>query len=299
MIKPVFFKGNISNTFKSANHIEQMQIKPDSFEPSDELKLERAKAAARESISDAIKENGIERCVILLPNGEVFSTTDGNSDSVGIKDGCIPKDCIMLHGHPSSYVPLSTRDVRTLLVSPAKSEEAVMYNGDYSRLVKNSNFNHMNREFCSPEDLDLNLEASLYEMVFDKMGIDYDFKPQDIVDIYRDVKQNIEYRDMTSKTDEDIISELKMYGVDVNSPDAINQLKNILMYTLLLRSINFDTKYGRNQKIYKVAFGEKEQQIRDFLATDEGLAVRQDFLKQVAEKYNLTYETNMKNASDL
>ncbi len=254
------FKGRLTNdVFEKDNKPKQIQ-------------------QAKERIIKALTDRNCELLVVINPDGSIYESM-GNDKKCGINSNAIKANAIIIHGHPEE-LPLSPDDVATLLLTDAKSQEAITKEGKYSKLTKKQNF----KLHCKPLELSEELSLMLYKEVMDKLGIDYNYTKEDIIKMLKDAMQ-CEQIDLTY---EEALEILNHKGIKIS--DDINETaeevkKNLLKYQMQYYPRQYNNIYKAWRKNFNVIY--------KYLQSDEYKKCTDNFLKHVAEKYNLKYETNM------
>ena len=282
MIKTINFFGQINpRTYAKAKSEYSINSgKCDCFVKSQ--LSEKTLQYAKEKIIKEIDNNGVEYSLIISPTGEILSETRGDKESCKVDSGKILPNAILMHGHPKA-LPLSSGDIAILLASDAKSQEAVTRDGKSSKLSKQEAF-RVNKDY---NELYFELERQLCLMALDRLGIDYRINSDDIEQMGRDCIQYLTGQMLDNESKDEIFERLAKFGISTEkSPEQIaKDLKKLMYYQLLLNPHKYDKEHN--------SIIENYQLIQDYLDTAEGIQTRHDFLKKVAEIYNLNYETNL------
>ena len=234
---------------------------------------------AKERIIKALTDKNSELLVVINPDGSIYESM-GDNKKCEISSNSIKMNAILIHGHPEE-IPLSPDDVATLLLTDAKSQEAITKDDKYSKLTKKQNF----KLNCNPLELSEELSLMLYKEVMDKLAIDYNYTEEDIIKMLKDALQC----EQINLTYEEALEILGHKGIKIS--DDINKTAEEIKKKLLKYQMQYYPRQYNN--IYK-AWRKNFNVIYKYLQSDEYKKCADNFLKHVAEKYNLKYETNMK-----
>ncbi len=237
--------------------------------------------AAKEDIINTLKTQHIEQGYLINPDGSVHNSK-GEAYSCSINPSLIQKGGILLHGHPNK-TPLSTQDVVFLLTTDAISQEAVSKDGSFSKLTKKTQF----KIDKNPQALYLDLEKIIYSKVLDRLKIDYKENENDVILLADKAFGNNLFIDFTKLSYEEVLEKLNKIGIDtsLNPQEIANILKNQFLIPKDYNNYKYDKL---NNKIF-----ENMDKIKEYLSTKEGIKLGHDFLKELADKYNMVYETDM------
>lgn len=245
-------------------------------------KKEEAIQKAKEKIIQEIKDNNIEYGFTISPEGEILAQNRGDEHSCSVDSRKIVPQAILLHGHPVA-LPLSSRDIAVLIATPAKTQEAIMQDGKFSRMSKRNPDNGTG----DYRQIYYNLEKQLNLMALEQLGIDYRLNMGDIIKMGKDHIQYSTMRDMEDADDDTIIEELNKLGIDTQQPpeQIANDLKELMFYQLLTNPQKYDKEHNSIMDNY--------DSIQELLNSDEGKVLRHKFAQKIADKYDLEYQTDL------
>ena len=121
-------------------------------------------------------------------------------------------------------------------------------------------------------------------MALDKMGIDYHYSKEDIIDMCADIHPIVQ-----TKNFEETVEYMKQEGQILNgTPDEMAQklIEGPLSFKVLF---DFEHKYDKAHNIIMNNY----ENIKQYLNSEDGLITRNELVEKIADKYNLEYETNM------
>ncbi len=280
MINSVNFNPNVQNikklSFKSARPLE---LKSDVFVKSNKTKFEEAKELARQKTLEHVNDDGREYGFIFSEDGEVLEEVQGDENKCVFDTEALKKGYMIIHGHPTE-VPLSPEDVASLLFSNISSVEAIAPNGRISRMTKTPQ---------TPQYIDeasaINISTKIYRKFLDEFGIDYSVKKEELIEMY---KKYLTFNHMSfdDKSDEEILNQMKSIGVyDEDNPEK--------SYEKLGRMLSFyDMSHSEYNKQHEVIIQNNEL-IKNTIATPLGVRLINEALTEIADEYNLEYESNM------
>jgi hypothetical protein len=265
--------------------IQQPILKPipyDTFEKTQNT-LETTINNAKKKIMEVLHSKNVEYGFVISPDKEILEETEGDEHKCSFDSRKVVKDSILLHGHPVEF-PLSSGDVSALLVTGAKTQEAITKNGKYSKLTKKHSFQSKN----SYSQLYQDLEKQLCQKAMDKLGISYTLNSDDIIDMFKDF---YEYNFGIPKekiTDDDALAKMEELKISVDDDEienSFNKLKDLLFFPLLSNPTKYDKVHNSIIDNYP--------EIQNYLQTKEGIETRHEFLSDIANTYDLIYETNL------
>ncbi len=272
-LNPLKFNNVKSKTvhFKSSNDCFIKQSRPE----------DAAMKYAKEKILQEIKNSGTEYMVVISQDGKILAENSGKETEVSVNLSDIAPESILMHGHPEKF-PLSPADITTLLSSGAKSEEAIMQDGYYSKMTKLPQA----QSYIPTSGLYQNLEQRLCLAAMKEMGLDCSYKEDDVLPMAKDYLSKTLNKDFSQKSKDEVFIMLNALGVDTsqNFENVYNQLKQLMDY-----SFSNLEKYDKQQNMIMQNY----DKIQDFLNSDDGKFVRHKFLEEIAKEYNLKYETNL------
>ena len=245
--------------------------------------FKQAYDCAKKKIIQAIIDTNTEYSVVLAENGQVLDENQGSEHSCSIDSRKVEQNSILMHGHPKP-LPLSSGDIACLLASKAKSQEAITKDGKYSRLTKKET----NRPLLNYRETYFQLEKSLCLKALDKLGIDYKLNKHDIANMFKDY---LNYQCGTNPeeiTDEKAFEEMPKYGVifqEDNIDETYSQLKELMWWQLMSDPQKYDKEHHTIMNNYDL--------INSYLDSETGFETRVEFVKEVANQYNLEYESNL------
>lgn len=259
-------------------------LKSDCFVKSAKTKAkEGVLQKAKEKIIQEIKDNNIEYGFIIGKNGEILAQCKGNKKSCSFDSRKILPGSKLLHGHPKE-LPLSSADIAMLISTPAGSQEAIMRDGRFSRMIKltpDNGISEYQKLYCD-------LEKELNMMALDKLQIDYKPNLNDAAQVGKDYLANVVMLPNAQEMDNASVLEfLGNFGINTkDEPEKIIQkLKDMMFFQLLSNPNKYD-------KIHNCII-ENNNTIQKFLDTKEGVNLRHEFAQKIAKRYNLKYETNL------
>ncbi len=250
----------------------------DTFERKNN-KIEEKLSYAISKITDSLKHNRTEYMVIINPDGSVHES-QGDEHKCSMPYSCIKEGAVSMHGHPEK-LPLSSGDIAGLLTSSCISETAFTVDGKYSKLTKRTWHNYSPSDFGR---LYAQFEKELCLMALDKMGIDYHYSQEDIIDMCADIHPIVQ-----TKNFEETVEYMKQEGQILNgTPDEMAQklIEGPLSFKVLF---DFEHKYDKAHNIIMNNY----EDIKQYLNSEDGLITRNELVEKIADEYNLEYETNM------
>ena len=144
------------------------------------------------------------------------------------------------------------------------------------------------------ESLYTKLEKRLNLKALNKMGISTKINASDVVEIYRDYMGNMgcEY-DIENKSDEEVLKKIEAKGYSVKTPEELEETFNKIKddFGFLAMILPRKEYYDKEHRIIL----QNEQNIKDFLSTEERCRIRNDFNIEIAQEYDLNYRTNLFN----
>ncbi len=248
----------------------------DSFEKSNDTISDKIKFAKKEIIKTLETEN-IEHAFLINPDGQVFNNK-GEDLSCTIDSKLIKPGAILIHGHPDK-TPLSTNDVAFLLATDAISQEAIYKDGSSSKMTKKSQFKTDKPSI----QVYMDLEDQLSAQTLDKLGIDYKTTKDDVIKLVNDTFSNMLFKDFSQLSYEEILKIIKNFGITPsdNPEEIVQDIKK-----------KFISYQPYQDKLQTVILNNRDN-IEQYLSTDEGILSGHKFWQNIADKYNLVYETDM------
>ena len=251
----------------------------DTFEISGENKLKTAQNIARERAIAKMQEKNATCGVVMDSKGKITDEFVIMGNGYPFRNNELPKDSTIIIAS-TEHAPLNAKSVARLLTSDAKSIEVVTKDGQFSRLTKNDK----NIRLKDRRNLANELTHQLYSRAAKKAGINLKPTQDDYIELARDYLQNTTGKDCSNYSLEEINEKLAQQKIKTSGDVVMD-------YRQLSRKCKGYTFYVVTTKYKRILH--KENEINAFLATKEGFEVKQDFLKKTAEKYDLTYESNM------
>lgn len=285
MIGSISFLGQIPSIHNTnRTQVHKMSEKSDCFIKSHEDidKLSQTIEKAKEKIKQILVEKNIEYGVIISPEGRLLQENSGDEKSCKFDSRKVVPNAILIHGHPED-LPLSSGDIAGLLATDAKVEEAVTKEGKFSRLIKKYPF----RSQKSYSDLYYELEKKLNLMALDALGIDYKLNMDDVIKMGVDYLKQITGRSYDNADLEEILMQLNKFGIKTNG--SLEEIFKSLKDAMFLQLITNPHKYDKEHN----CIIEHTDAISNFLDTEEGIKIRHKLVQEVADEYNLIYETNL------
>ena len=280
MINKISFYGirSIMPKKQSAQPIFKQQLPYDTIEIGENNRFNSAYNAAREKAISTLQEKGADCRIIVSPKGNTqFEYISSNSQN--LKQSKIPADSSIIIGY-TTHTPLTPKNVAQFLASDAKSIEVVTDNGEYSKLSKNDEDVKIKNIKNTTKELTL----QLYTKAAQKAGISLKPTKSDFMELANDYLYNVVGKDCRDKSYEEILNELAVRGIKSSGDISFD-------YRQLNKACKDYIFYVSTTKYKRILH--KENEINAFLSTPEGFNTHQEFLQNVAEKYNLTYESNM------
>ncbi len=251
---------------------------PDTFERKCNQNEEKI-SYGKSKVIEALKRDGTEYVVIVNPDGSVHES-QGDGNKCSIPYSCIEKGAVSMHGHPEK-LPLSSVDIVGLLTSNCISETAFTVDGKYSKLTKRTQHNFPTSDFGR---LYYQFEKELCLMALDKMGIDYHYSREDIIKMCAEIFPTVQ-----TKSFEEMLEYMNKIGHPLNgTPDEMAEQvkKGIFSFKILCDT---ERKYDKAANVII----KNDEAIYQYLNSPDGLVTRNEFVKKIADDYNLEYETNM------
>lgn len=283
MIKSISFAGNVNpvNNQTKKEKTPNLVLENDCFVKQN-IEKDKSIEYAKQKIIQHLKGDGKEYSVVIAPSGEILDEKLGNSESVSINPDLIVKNAVMMHGHPI-YMPLSTGDVATLLATDAKSEEAIMENGQYSKVSKTYPFKLEKPYF----DLYTDFEKRLCIMGLSELGYDCEINSEDFTKLAQDYLSSILGRDCSDMSADEANEMLLKFGVELG--DDLNQNYDQVLNRACLMAPYKKLDFDKAHNIIKNNYDE----LMEFLNSPKGKIIRHKFLEKIAQEFDLNYETDM------
>lgn len=283
MINRINFCGNIYqiNNTQRQNPIKQT-IGEDTFTRSKSAQ-ESAIEYAKNKIIETLKQNQTEYAVAIDQNGTILDESEGDNKHCSVNTRKLTPNCKLIHGHPVSY-PLSSGDISVLLSTDAESQEAITIDGKYSRLTKK----HPLKIDDGYSKLYSELEKQLCIKVLKKLGIPCETTREDLINMYKDFMVNTMGRNKEEIEDEEAINSAKSLDIDLENADIKSlskQLKNLMSFYILMNPMKYDKEHN--------AIIQNLDKINQYFETPEGLETRHEFVQDIADQYDLIYETDL------
>lgn len=285
MIGSINFLGQIP-TIQSISKTQSHKIpeKSDCFIKSekDADKLSQTIEMAKEKIRQILFDSNIEYGVVISPDGKLLQESSGDEKSCKFDSRKVVPDAILIHGHPED-LPLSSGDIAGLLATDAKVEEAITKDGNFSRLIKKYPFKSQ-KDYSN---LYYELEKKLSLMALDALGIDYKLNKDDVIKMGIDYLKYITGKSYDNADSEEFLTQLNKFGIktDGSLEDIFQSLKDAMFLQLITNPHKYDKEHN--------CIIENTDAISEFLDTEEGIKIRHKLVQDVADDYNLIYETNL------
>lgn len=286
MIGKISFLGQIP-TKNSEIKTPEFHTKPmenDTFVRSEKPfdKKAAAIAYAKDRIIKELQDTGFEYQVVVSPDGEILDEGVGDETSCPVNKPKIMPNSELYHGHPTPW-PLSADDIALLLTTDAISEKVFLKDGKFSKLTKKN-------AFKLPEetsDINEKLQKEIFLMTLRELGVDYITNMDDAITMGRDYLEYNTGKMYDPSNPSEVIEDLKKQGIDMTKEpkEIMAQLKDLMYYQLSAQP----DKYDKEQNAIKDNFN----RMLKFLTTPEGIKVRQEFARKIAQDYDLIYETDM------
>lgn len=251
----------------------------DTIEISNENREKAALEKARNHVLSTMEERNTECGLIVNPQGEIADMFKIPSKNYFEHFEKLAPNSTIILGR-STNNPLTPKNVAHFLSSDAKSIEVITKDGQFSRLTKNDK----KVKLKNPRNAAKELTLQLYSKAAKEAGIDLKPTKEDLMTLARDYIYNVTGKDLYNSPDEEVLQELSNRGIKPSEDVP-------LTYKQLTKASKNYIFYLSTTKYKKILH--KEIEISKFLSTEEGFKVKQDFLQGIAEKYNLTYESNM------
>ncbi len=283
MIKPINFTGKVGaveNTQRRQS-APNIKLENDCFVKQPSM-TDKSVEYAKRKIIQHLKDEGKEYSIIISPKGEILDERLGDDKSVSVNPEKIVKNAIMLHGHPE-ILPLSTGDVATLLASDAKSEEAVMENGQFSKISKTYPMKLDTPYF----DLYRDFEKQLCIMGLDELGYDTKINEEDFLNLARTYISSIMAINCDDMVADEVYEMLGKFGVE--TCDDLNQNYETVLGRASMFSPHLKLDYDKAHNVIKNNYDE----LMEFLNSPKGKIIRHKFLERIAQEFDLKYETDM------
>lgn len=281
MINPVYNISNLARINSSAPNSTPKLSYPEDVFICRTPKLEIAKKDARNKIVEYINNKNVEYGFIIAPDGSILDENEGTESSCGVDSRKVKSGSVLMHGHPIPY-PLSSGDIAVLLATKASSIEAVTRDGKFSRLTKE------HPEIISPDysQTYIDFEKRLNLKALDVLGVDYTLNINDIIQMFKDYCSN-NCIPINGKSDEELIKFMSAFDIDINDglEKAKKQLEDMMSFALLFTPKKYDKEHN--------AILDNMPAIKALLDSDEGIILRNDFVKEIASELGLVYETNL------
>ena len=245
--------------------------------------FKQAYDCAKNKIIQAIIDTNTEYSVVLAENGQVLDENQGTEHRCTIDSRKVEQNSVLMHGHPKP-LPLSSGDIACLLASKAKSQEAITKDGKYSRLTKKET----NKPLLDYRETYFQLEKALCLKALDKLGIDYKLNKHDIAGMFKDYLNYQCGANPEEISDEEAFKEMPKYGLSTEDDKLLNtysQLKEMMWWQLMSDPQKYDKEHHTIMDNYDL--------VNSYLDSEEGFETRVEFVKEVANQYNLEYESNL------
>lgn len=268
------------NQRKNTTQLAFKQNMPmDTVEINDSTRYNQAYLNAKKQLISTLRQTNTECGTIINSKGRITDDFTGAANKYLFNNAAIEPNSTIIIGRTIN-LPLSTEDIAQLLASDAHSIETITKDGQYSKLTKNdSNIKLKNKEKTAKA-----LTHRLYNKAAQAAGISLKPTKSEFLELAKDYIYNSEGKEFNNKSYEEILEELSHQGFKPSNDTSLNYRQ----LTKLCKGYTFyetETKYKRILR--------KEDEINAFLNTPKGFEVIQDFIQDIAEKYDLTYETNM------
>ncbi len=245
--------------------------------------FEQTYNSAKQRIMQAIIDTNAEHSFVISEDGRILDENQGTEHSCKMDARKVEPNSILMHGHPKP-LPLSSGDIACLLATEAKSQEAITSDGRYSRLTKkNPNIPQLPYVKMYPQ-----LEKALCLKALDRLGIDYKFNKHDLANMFKDYLNYQCGANPEDISDEEALAEMPKYGLNVDDKN-LEQTQKLLEDMMWWQIMHNPQKYDKehNTIIDNYAL------VNEFLDSDEGFETRVEFVKEVAQQYDLEYESNL------
>ena len=156
--------------------------------------------------------------------------------------------------------------------------------GKYSRLTKKET----NRPLLDYRETYFQLEKALCLKALDKLGIDYKLNKHDIAGMFKDYLNYQCGANQEEISDEEAFKEMPKYGLSTEDDKLLNtysQLKEMMWWQLMSDPQKYDKEHHTIMDNYDL--------VNSYLDSEEGFETRVEFVKEVANQYNLEYESNL------
>lgn len=284
MIKPINFLGQISKiSFKGEQH--HFHTKPmncDCFIKNENSKadFESTSEYADKRIKQALDEQGIEYGFVISPEGEIIQEIEGSETKCPLDKKLIPINSAIKHGHPIE-TPFSPDDIAVFLSSNARSTEIITKNGKFCRLVKKGSC-HPVKDFST---LHNQLDKELRLFVLDRLGINRNaYSINDVINAGRQIFKNTPFEQLS---DAELLEKLNKLGINTQRPpkEVIEDLNRLI-------GMNNYSQPLQNDKDFQI-IKSNEAAINAVLKSEEGIKLSEALVRQVAQDYDLIYETDL------
>lgn len=238
---------------------------------------------AKNKIIQAIIDTNTEYSVVIAEDGRILDENQGTEHSCSINSRKVEPNSVLMHGHPKP-LPLSSGDIACLLATDAKSQEAITSDGKYSRLTKKE----IGKPVLDYRETYFQLEKSLCLKALDKLGIDYKLNKHDIAGMFKDYLNYQCGANPEEISDEEAFKEMPKYGLNPNNDNiekTYSQLKDMMWWQLMSDPRKYDKEHHTIMNNYDL--------INSYLDSETGFETRVEFVKEVANQYNLEYESNL------
>lgn len=283
MLNSISFMGHVNPISKTTGAQAPIKTSGDDCFVRSASPLDKSKADAKAKIIDVLKQENLEYSFTIAPNGTVLDENKGTEGACSIDSRKVVKNSVLMHGHPVP-LPLSSGDIASLLATDAISDEAITVDGKYSRLIKNESYK-IDKDY---RDLYFELEQQLCLKALDNLGIDYQFREADLIDMFKDYLETNMCKPKDSTTDEDakrIMSQLDISCDEDKLDESRKQLEQMMYFQLMSNPHKYDKKHNTIVENYPL--------VQEFLNSPDGIKVRHEFCRDVAKQFNMTYETNL------
>ncbi len=283
MINNVSFLGHIKPISTNNKAQAPIKISGDDCFVRTSSDLDKSKDNAKQKIIDVLKYENVEYSYTIAPDGTILDENKGDEGACSIDSRKVVKGAVLMHGHPVP-LPLSSGDIASLLATDAVSDEAVTVDGKYSRLVKNELY----KSDKGYQELYFQLEQQLCLKALDSLGIDYKFNKDDLIDMFKDYLELNMGKSKSATSDEDaekIMAQLDISSDEDKLEESRKKLEQMMYFQLMSNPHKYDKKHNAIVENYAL--------VQDFLNSEEGIHVRHEFCRDVAQQYNMTYETNL------
>ena len=257
-------------------------LQNDSFERTTS-DFSQAYEMAKEKIIQTIIDTNTEYGIVIASDGRILQEDQGTERKCSVDARLVEPGSILMHGHPNP-LPLSSGDIACLFASDAKSQEAITREGKFSRLTKKEQWKSPIRY----ADLFFEFEKRLCLKALDKLGIEYRINKQDLAQIFKDYMNYQSGIDPSSVSDEEAFEQMPQYGIEVKDNDyekSYQQIKEMMWWKTMMEPLKYDKEHNTIMDNYGL--------INSFLDSEEGFDVRVEFVKDIAEQYDLIYESTL------